>query len=63
MTRIEALDWFHSRGAALKQLAEPDAPTANMITRMENEGQLVCTDEGWCLTDKGRCDLHEGTRP
>jgi hypothetical protein len=58
--RKRALQWIHDRGAVLKQLAEPDAPSADMLRRMEEDGQAHVTSEGWTLTDKGRRQLHEG---
>lgn len=60
MRRREALQWFYDRGAVLRQLSDPDAPSAQMMTRMEADGQLELSGEGWVLTDKGRRDLHEG---
>lgn len=60
--RREALQWFYDRGAVLKELAHPDAPSAVIMGRMERDGQLELTDEGWCLTDKGRCELWENRK-
>lgn len=57
--RKRALQWFYDRGAAIKELAKPDAPSALIMGRMERDGQLELTNEGWCLTDKGRCELWE----
>ena len=54
------LQWFYDRGAALKQLSEPGAPSAWWLSRLESAGQIELTSEGWTLTDKGRRDLHEG---
>lgn len=59
-TRIRALQWFYDRGAVIKALAEPDAPSPHIMGRMDADGQLHLTDEGWTLTDKGRRALHEG---
>lgn len=55
--RKRCLQWFYDRGAALKELASNDAPSAFIMTRMERDGQLELTAEGWCLTDKGRREL------
>lgn len=60
--RKAALQWFYDRGAVLKQLAQPDAPHACMLTWMQDDEQIELTDEGWVLTDKGRRELWEATR-
>lgn len=57
--RRDALQWFYDRGAVIKQLAEPGAPSGAMMIHMQTDGQLELTNEGWCLTDKGRKDLWE----
>ena len=54
----EALQWFYDRGAVLKGLSEPDAPSAHMLTRLERQGLIYLPDaEGWRLTDAGRRKL------
>ncbi len=59
--RQAALQFIYDRGAVLKELARPDAPSADMLRRMREDEQAKCTDEGWTLTDKGRRDLHEAS--
>ena len=54
--RIAALQWFHDRG----EVGSP--PSGVMICRMLADGQLNTSEPMFCLTDKGRQDLHEATR-
>lgn len=57
--RKAALQFIYDRGAVLKDLALPNAPSAGMLAWMQYDEQIECGDEGWTLTDKGRRDLHE----
>lgn len=60
--RKAALEWFYDRGAVPRSKFTPDAPSITMTDRMEADGQLCLTAEGWTLTDQGRRDLHEATQ-
>ena len=64
--RIKALQWFHDRGEVA--WFDRSAPSRAMRRKMIADGQLQFRSQGdfrpllFCLTDKGRQDLHEATR-
>ena len=67
--RIKALKWFFERGEVNLFPCREYAPSRHMRQKMLNDGQLQSRSAGdltftyYSLTNKGRRDLHEATRP
>jgi len=57
--RKAALQWFYERGAILDLCTFDSPPSAAMMDRMFEDGQLAWLNRvGYVLTDKGRRMLH-----
>lgn len=57
--RKRALQWFHDRGEVRGLWDYDGAPSAVMVSKMRQDGQLIGgPGRAYSLTDKGRRALH-----